>query len=110
MGRLDLLADEHPERGYVNALRSSGFGVRWLDDEGYQAGTDDALLLSDAEQEGRITVTNDDDFVELAATTDHAGIIMYQQYGHAPRTFVRAVGYLNAADFRNHVEWLGNWL
>lgn len=114
MGRLDLLADEHVERGYVNALRSSGFDVRWLDDEGYEAGTADALLLSKAAREGRVTVTSDGDFVELAEATDHAGIIMYQQYGHAPRALVRAVErmdrYLNAAGFRNHVEWLENWL
>ena len=66
------------------------------------------------QREGRVTVTNDEDFVELADTTDHAGIIMYQQYGHTPRAFVRAVEridrYLSSTEFRNHVEWLENWL
>jgi predicted nuclease of predicted toxin-antitoxin system len=114
MGRLALLADEHVKRGYVNALRSSGFDVRWLDDECYEAGTNDSLLLARAEREARVTVTNDEDFIELADTRDHTGIIMYQQYGHTPRAFVRAVEridrYLSPAAFRNHVEWLENWL
>lgn len=114
MGRLAFLADEHVNRAYVSALRSSGYRVTWLDDDTYDPGTDDVELLTWARREGLVTVTNDVDFVELGETAEHAGIIVYQQYGHTPRTFVRAVTridrYLTGEEFRDHVEWLENWL
>lgn len=57
---------------------------------------------------------NDAGFVDLAGTADHPRIIMYHQYGHSPGTFVRAITridrYMTPETFRNHIEWLENWL
>lgn len=41
MGRLAFLADEHVNRAYGSALRSSGYRVAWHDDDTYDPGTDD---------------------------------------------------------------------
>lgn len=114
MDRLGLLADEHVNRSYVSALRSTGYRVGWIDDDTYELGNDDIELLKLAREKGLVILTNDDDFTTLADTVDHAGIIFYQRYRHSPRTFVRGVKridrFLTTADFRDHVEWLENWL
>lgn len=114
MGRLAFLADEHVNRAYISALRSTGFRVAWLDDGAYDPGAGDVELLERARSEHLVTVTSDDDFVAIGKTVEHTGIVVYQQYGHSAREFVRAVTridrYIAAEEFRGHVEWLENWL
>ena len=114
MGRLAFLADEHVDRAYVSAIRSNGFRVAWVDDDSYEAGSDDEELLQTASRAGFVTLTSDDDFARLGETIEHSGIVLYQQYGHSLRSIVRAITridrYLDHAAFRNHVEWLENWL
>ena len=113
MARLAFLADEHVSRAYCSALRSNGYHVERVGSE-YEPGTTDEAVLAQGLKANLVLLTNDDDFVELAAGREHAGIIFYQQYGHTPGTFVRAIGridrYLSVDDFENHVEWLENWL
>lgn len=114
MPDLAFLADVHVKRGYVSAVRSNGFRMVWIDDESYDPSIDDAALLEWGHRDGLVIVTNDTDFVGLADSTDHAGIVMYQQHGHSPGTFARAITridrYLTPEAFGNHVEWLENWL
>lgn len=114
MPDLAFIADVHVRRAYVSAVRSNGFRMAWIDEESYDPGIEDSGLLDRGLREDRVIVTNDADFVSHAQTVDHAGIIMYQQYGHSPGTFVRAIiridRHLNPETFRNHVEWLENWL
>lgn len=114
MGRLSFLTDEHVNRAYVSVLRSSGYRVDWRDSDTSLAGATDHQLLHDATKRELIIITNDADFIRLADSVDHAGIIIYQQYGHSPRAFSRGIQridrYLDQASFRNHVEWLENWL
>jgi len=113
MSKLAFLADEHVNRAYVSALRSTGYCVLSVDD-GYEPGKADSELLATSRSEALVIITSDDDFVELAEDVDHAGIIKYQQYGHTAKEFVRAIRridrYISPEEFRNHVEWLENWL
>ena len=113
MGRLAFLADEHVNRAYVSVLRSNGYRVAVVGAD-YEPGTDDVTLLARCRSERLVLLTNDEDFVELAAECAHTGVIFYQQHGHPPGTFVRAIGridrHLSVDDFENHVEWLENWL
>lgn len=114
MAQLAFLADVHVKRGYVSAVRSSGFRMVWVDDEAYDPAIGDEPLLAWGRRDGLVVVTNDTNFVELADANPHAGVIMYQQYGHSPRAFVRGLSridrYLTPDAFRDHVEWLENWL
>lgn len=113
MSKLAFLADEHVNRAYVSALRSTGYRVLAVED-GYEPGLADRALLATGRSEGLVIITNDDDFVKLAEDGDHAGIIKYQQYGHTAKEFVRAIKridrYVSPDEFQNHVEWLENWL
>lgn len=112
-GTISLLADEHVRRAYVTAIRSSGYDVRTVD-ERFEYGATDREIIAGCRSDGRVVLTNDADFVRLAADLDHAGVIMYQQYDHAPRSIVRAMDridrHLSLPAFENHVEWLENWL
>ena len=88
--------------------------MAWVDDGSYDPGCADHDLLELGREAGLVIVTSDDDFARLGGRLDHAGILIYQQYGHSPRSIVRAVTridhYLDHESFRNHVEWLENWL
>lgn len=114
MPRLAFIADVHVRRAYVSAVRSNGFRMRWIDGEEYDPGLDDLALLEWSRRDDLVIVSNDADFVALARTRDHAGLIMYQQYGHSPGSFARAITridrHLTPETFRNHIEWLENWL
>lgn len=114
MARLPFLADVHVNRAYVSALRSNGYDVAWTDDGTYDPGANDVELLELARHLGLVTVTSDEDFAILGDSIEHAGIVMYHQYGHSAGAFVRAITridhFLTIEDFRDHVEWLENWL
>lgn len=110
---ISLLADEHVRRAYVTALRSTGYDVLTVDQR-FEYGGTDREIITGCRNDGRVVLTNDTDFVHLAVELDHAGVIMYQQYDHPPRSIVRAIGridrHLSTPEFENHVEWLENWL
>lgn len=114
MARLAFLADAHVNRAYVSAVRSNGFRMIWLDHEDYDPSIGDSALLDWGRREALVVVTNDSDFVELANSVEHAGVILYHQYGHPPGRFARAIiridRYLTPGAFQDHVEWLENWL
>ena len=59
-------ADEHVVFAIVQALRSRGMDVVTVQERG-QEGTDDADLLAEALREQRVMLTNDTDFLALAA-------------------------------------------
>ena len=63
---LKALADEHVLSAIVRALRTRGMDVVTVQDLGGE-GTDDPVLLADALRDERILLTNDQDFLALAA-------------------------------------------
>jgi len=63
---LKAYADEHVVHAVVQALRTRGMDVVTVQDCG-RRGVDDATLLVEALQQQRVLLTNDQDFLALAA-------------------------------------------
>lgn len=110
-----ILADEHVPRVFVTALRSSDYDVVYAHERHGQA-TDDAELLADCAETGRLLVTNDRDFADLGGRHDHAGIVIYTDPNRlldAPLTAVAALDRLvsyDEDDLRRTIEWLDAWV
>lgn len=73
---LSLLADENVEARLIEALRRAGHDVRSVAE--VQPSADDEAVLRLAEEEGRLLITNDKDFAELAflRRRAYAGIVL----------------------------------
>jgi predicted nuclease of predicted toxin-antitoxin system len=67
---LKLLLDENIGRSTAEALRHQGHDVSWVG--GDCAGTADTAIMTQAEREGRVLVTKDKDFGELAFKSGQA--------------------------------------
>lgn len=85
--------------------------------EKYGEGSVDSTILADCAEEGIAVVTNDRDFVRLAAERDHAGIVVYTDRTlllDEPVEAAEALGKIDrhyAPDsMRNTVEWLDGWV
>ena len=112
MAPLRLLADEHVDSAYVTVLRSNGYDVATVG-PGYEPGTDDEELLELAVEDGRVVLTNDRDFVELARTCDHPGVFVFEQgtpAGRLGRAIERVDRYVPADERENALVWLGEWI
>ncbi|PSQ20642.1 hypothetical protein BRD04_07805 [Halobacteriales archaeon QS_9_67_17] len=84
---MNILCDENVREALRNALEQDGHAVttvRETLDEGY----DDADVLAHAAENGRVVLTNDDDFIDM---DDHAGVLYYGEQEVDPRTVVDAV-------------------
>jgi Domain of unknown function (DUF5615) len=80
-------ADEHVPRAVVNGLRQRGVDVLTVAEAGMLSASDENHLAR-ARAEGRVLVTQDDDFLRLhAAGVDHAGIA-YTPQGTPIGTFI----------------------
>ena len=73
---MQFLVDESTGIAVVNSLRDLGYDVLAAAEEMFQA--DDASILTRAEAEGRILITNDKDFGELVYREGHPhrGIVL----------------------------------
>ena len=94
-----LLADENFPKPIVDALRSEGHDVLWARTD--LPGWKDVLLLDLAETEGRILVTLDKDFwqiaVQRATPLEQSGVVLFRihpatakRIGPLVRAFVEA--------------------
>lgn len=63
---LNAYADENVANAVVQALRKRGMDVVTVSDR-VRRGTDDASLLAESLADGRLLLTNDQDFLALAA-------------------------------------------
>lgn len=109
---LELVADEHVPTPVVNALRSSGYAVHRTQNT-YGDGTTDVALLTACADDGRVLLTNDNDFARLHDEVPHTGIILYNDQELPPRAVVRAVVRIDKAysvDLTNRIVWLEGWL
>ena len=79
-----LLADEGVDKPIVDSLRNSGFDVVYIL-ETYPA-TNDDFILSLANTERRIVITQDKDFGELVfrLRQAHYGVILIRLHGYTP--------------------------
>ncbi len=83
-----LYADEQVARAVVRGLRERGMDVLTAAEAGL-LGAPDEKHLAWARNQGRVILTQDDDFLRLhAAGEEHAGIVYAEQgarRGHHPR-------------------------
>jgi predicted nuclease of predicted toxin-antitoxin system len=97
-----LLADENFPKPIVEALRAEGHDVLWGRTD--LAGAKDIVLLDLAEYEGRIVLTLDKDFWQIAvqrrSPLEHSGVVLFRVHPATPRKLdplVRAFIEANAA-------------
>lgn len=109
---LSILADEAVERVVVTALRSNGYDVA-IADERYGEGTIDEDILEDAAEHGEAVLTHDRDFVALAASHDHAGVLTITSQSPNPGAVVQAIDRLmtvfTRAELENELVWVEEW-
>ena len=74
--RIRFHLDEHVDPAVAFALRRAGIDVTTTIEAGLRTKNDQAHLQF-AKQEGRIIVTRDQDFLRLARSTDHSGIVFF---------------------------------
>ncbi len=67
---MKLFLDENIGRSTAEALRAQGHDVSWVG--GDSAGTPDTAIMAQAKREGRVLVTKDKDFGELAFKSGQA--------------------------------------
>jgi len=88
---IKFLADANIEKGIVDCLLRFGFDVKWIPD--YNCEMDDEALLTMANNEKRILITNDKDFGELVFLKKQisVGIILIRVKGQDTRQKVELV-------------------
>jgi predicted nuclease of predicted toxin-antitoxin system len=102
---MQLLANENVPRLTVEALRAAGHDVVWARID--MAGSGDEAVLSRAQTEGRILLTHDKDFGELAyhaGSPATCGIILIRLAKLAPDAIVTRT--VEAIDSRS--DWAGH--
>jgi predicted nuclease of predicted toxin-antitoxin system len=79
---MNLLADEGIDKPIVDALRNAGFNVAYILET--NAGAGDDFILSLANTEKRILITQDKDFGELVFRLKqvHYGVILIRLHGY----------------------------
>jgi predicted nuclease of predicted toxin-antitoxin system len=101
-----LLANENFPREAVEALRNDGHDVAWVRTE--CSGISDNAVLEKAEHEGRIVITLDKDFGELAFRSYlpvTAGVILF---GVTPRS-PGFLADLAVRALKTRSDWLGHF-
>lgn len=106
MGRLRICADENFPGQAVRALRENGHDVLWMAEQGPR--TADVGVLALADSEGRLLVTFDKDFGELAVRRRlqaTSGVVLFRiklsDPEETPRRLVRIL--------ESGVCWQGNF-
>jgi hypothetical protein len=109
MAEVRFYADEHIPKAVIRGLRQRGVDILTVADAGL-IGAADITHLRRARDAGRVTVTQDDDFLRLAAGGEtHAGIVYAPQ-----QTSVSALIHgliliyrvLDAEEMVDHIEFL----
>ena len=101
-----ILADENVPGPVIRALRQRGHDV--LSVREVIRGADDRSILDRAQREGRLVMTFDKDFGELAfrsGLSSHCGVILFRLTGANPETDNARV----VASFGSRNDWEGNF-
>ena len=104
------LIDEHVAKAVATGLRKRGIDVLTIAESGL-LGAEDEDLLAFAEEEDRVMVTQDQDFLRLAAEAegDHPGMT-YAPQGRSMGELVRLLDLLtqvsDAGEMRGRVEYI----
>ena len=109
MSDVRYYADEHVPSAVTAGLRLRGINVVTVQDAGMQ-GADDEEHLDLALAEGRVVITQDVDFLNLAALGHtHAGIVYAPQgtsVGSMVRGMVLIFHVLSAEDMTGNIEFI----
>jgi predicted nuclease of predicted toxin-antitoxin system len=101
-----ILADENVPGLVVTTLRGAGHDVLWVKES--MGGAKDHEVLARAEQDGRLLVTFDKDFGELAVRTGlpvSSGVVLLRLRGESPEADnARAIAALTSRD-----DWTGHF-
>ena len=102
--------DEHVPWAVANGLRQRGIDILTVQEAG-RTGLSDAEQLAFARAQGRVTMTHDTDFLELAANgIEHAGLTFCYLTKYPPGALLQALlivhGAMTAEEMLNHVEYL----
>jgi predicted nuclease of predicted toxin-antitoxin system len=101
-----VLADENFPKPIIEALRAEGHDVLWARTD--LAGTSDVALLDRAEFEGRILLTLDKDFWQIAvqrrSPLEQSGVILFRVHPATPENLVPLVRAFVAAE----ATWSGH--
>jgi predicted nuclease of predicted toxin-antitoxin system len=101
---MNLLADENFPRPAVLALREAGFDVLWIGES--QPGASDEVVLEMCATAGRVLLTFDKDFGELAfrrGVPAQCEIILFRVIRQSPQE----VGQLALRVLRSQTTWAG---
>ncbi|MBZ5560140.1 MAG: DUF5615 family PIN-like protein [Acidobacteriia bacterium] len=101
-----LLADENVPGAVVAALRQQGHDVAWVLEDA--PGSPDPGVLERAQHDGRVLVTFDKDFGELAFRRGLAasvGVVLFRITLASPEHAVRAA----VAAFASRADWTGQF-
>jgi predicted nuclease of predicted toxin-antitoxin system len=109
MAEVRFYADEHIPKAVIRGLRHRGVDVLTVADAGL-IGAADITHLRRARDDGRVIVTQDDDFLRLAAGREpHTGIVYAPQHTsvsaliHGLMLICRV---LDAEEMVDHIEFL----
>jgi hypothetical protein len=111
---LSALADHHVKQPIVIGLRLHGMDVVTAMERQWDALADESLLEA-ATQEGRMLLTNDQDFLKIdgqwrLAGRSHCGIVFWPQsrrtIGEVVRSIVVFASTVNPNDCANRVEFV----
>ena len=109
MAKVKYFTDENVSRAVVLGLRRRGVDVLTVAEVGYLGASDEDIFRM-AEDSERVIVTQDDDFLRLAATvSDHRGIVYTSQensVGDIIRGLMLIHQVLAAEEMVGHVEYL----
>jgi len=104
------LVDEHVATAVATGLRKRGIDVATIAEAGL-LGAEDVDLLAFADEENRVMVTQDRDFLRLAAEAeeDHPGVA-YAPQGRSIGELVRLLDLLaqvsDASEMRGRIEYI----
>lgn len=107
--RIQLYTDEHVPKAVARGLRQRGVDVLTVQEAG-MLGASDEEHLSFARRQGRVTFTQDEDFLRLHAfERQHAGIVYAPQQtaiGEIIRGLMLVSEVLEPDEMEGHVEFL----
>jgi predicted nuclease of predicted toxin-antitoxin system len=108
MTKIRYHTDEHVSKAVVRALRRRGVDVQRTPEVGLLSASDEDHFAR-AGEDGRVIFTQDDDFLRLAAVSEHAGIV-YAVPDKPIREIIAGLmliyDVLEAEEMWNHVEFL----
>jgi predicted nuclease of predicted toxin-antitoxin system len=101
-----LLADENFPKQIVEELREAGHDVTWVRTD--YPGAADVILLDLAESEGRITLTLDKDFWQIAvqrrSPLAQSGVVLFRVHPATPENLAPLLRAFTEAE----VNWTGH--